>query len=64
MTDNQRTEYTRIGLALLKICSNSKTSELLWRFQDLLYQKGGDVDLRDTAQLEAMVNKKYSKKKK
>jgi hypothetical protein len=63
MTEKQRTEYTRIGLALCKIGINNATAELIWRMQDLLASKGGKVTLMDTSRIESIVNKKYKKGK-
>ena len=62
LTTVQRTEYTRLGLAMCGIPINNKTAELIWRLQVGMYEKGGDFSIADSVAIEVFVDKKYAEK--
>lgn len=63
MTQKEKTDCTRIALALSGICVNNKTVELIWRTVDGLNAKGDQFSVRDQVAIEVQVTGKVSKKK-
>lgn len=62
LSTDQKTNYTRIGLAMCGIAVNNKTSELIWRLQEGMYKKGGEFALSDSVDIEVLIDKKYAVK--
>lgn len=62
MSDKEKSEYLKIGLALQGIVVNLKTSELIWRIVDGINEKKGNFSLKDAVDIEIKVTGKYTKK--
>ena len=63
MTTEEKTQYTRIGLALVGIPANDATCEIIWRTVDGINEKKGEFSLRDAVDIEVKVKGKYTQKK-
>lgn len=59
MTDEQKTNYLRISLALSKAVIDNRTAELIWRSYEGIIQKQGQWSLEDQAYIEVLVHDKY-----
>lgn len=62
MTDKEKSDYLKIGLALHGIVVNLKTSEMIWRTVEGIQQKKGDFNLKDAVDIEIKVTGRYTKK--
>ena len=63
MTPEEKTNYTRIGLALAGIAANDTTCEIIWRTVDGINEKKGQFSLRDAVDIEVKVTGKYTPKR-
>lgn len=64
MTEKEKTEYTKIALALAGIATDKMTCELVWRSYEGIQKKKGEFSIEDSSKIIAMVQKKYNPKKK
>jgi hypothetical protein len=55
MSDTEKTNYTKIGLALAGIAVSKQTAELLWRTVDGINAKKGQFSLSDQCDIERIV---------
>jgi hypothetical protein len=63
LTDEQKTNYLRIALALSKIGVDKMMAELIWRTYEGLVQKQGNHTVDDQSAIEVLVNAKFETKK-
>lgn len=51
MSDKEKTEITRIGLAFVSIGCNDVTAELIWRMVECIQKKKGKTSISDAAEI-------------
>lgn len=64
MQEEEKTQYTRIGLGLSGIVVGSQTAEIIWRTIEGIQEKKGDFSIKDTAKIEVLVKGKFDSSKK
>lgn len=60
LTIEEKANYLRMALALTKVVADNKVSELIIRLYEGIIEKGGKFSLRDAAEIETIVEKKYT----
>jgi hypothetical protein len=63
MTNEERTNYTRMGLAIVGIQIDETTSELVWKMCEGIKRKKGNFSIKDAVQIEYEVKGKIEKKR-
>lgn len=60
MTEKEKTQYIRSALGLSGVAVNDHMAEMIWRMYESLQELGGSFSLRDAANIEAFMNKKFN----
>lgn len=62
MSEEEKINYMRIGLALCGIGADLKTTDLIIKIYEETLEKGGDFSIKDAVRIEHFIHDKYKPK--